>query len=107
MSVQFKKGVLEMCVLTLLSKEDLYSYEIVKKLEKYIQTADGSLYPLLRRLTTDGYLTTYLVESNEGPARKYFRATEEGKLKSKQLVEEWSSFSESVNDFLEEVYRNE
>lgn len=107
MSVQFKKGVLEMCVLALLAKSDFYSYEIVKILEKYIQTADGSLYPLLRRLTKEGYLTTYLVESNEGPARKYFKATNEGKVRAKELTEEWSAFSKNVNDFLKEVESNE
>lgn len=107
MSVQFKKGVLEMCVLALLSKDDFYSYEIVKNLDKYIKTADGSLYPLLRRLTTEGYLTTYLVESSEGPARKYFRVTDVGKNKAKELLTEWTGFSKNVNDFLREVCENE
>ncbi|MGG7165698.1 PadR family transcriptional regulator [Clostridium ihumii] len=103
MSVQFKKGVLEMCVLTLLSQKDLYSYELSKSLDKYIQTADGTLYPLLRRLTADGYLTTYLVESSEGPARKYFRVTEEGKKKGKALREEWIDFCSKIDLFLEET----
>ena len=106
MSIQFKKGVLEMCVLMLLCKEDLYSYELVKSLDKYIKTADGTLYPLLRRLTSDGYLTTYLVESSEGPARKYFRLTEEGKIRAKSLKDEWLDFCSKINLFIEEIDKN-
>lgn len=103
MSIQFKKGVLEMCVLMLLTKKDLYNYELVQSLDKYIKTADGTLYPLLRRLTNDGYLTTYLVESSEGPARKYFRLTEEGNKKAIELKNEWTEFSDKINLFINET----
>lgn len=105
MNVQFKKGVLELCVLVLISKEDQYGYELVQNISQRIDIAEGTIYPLLRRLTKEGYFTTYLAESSEGPSRKYYSITEKGKQYMEQLVEEWKSFSKSVNEFIEEALR--
>src|SRR5690625_7671130 len=66
MNIQFKKGVLEICVLALLDKQDRYGYELVQKISNQISISEGSVYPLLRRLTKEGYFTTYLQESTEG-----------------------------------------
>ena len=71
MNTQFRKGVLEICVLTLISKKDMYGYEIVQNISKVIEVNEGKIYPILRRLTKEGYFETYILESNEGPARKY------------------------------------
>lgn len=76
MNVQFKKGVLELCVLVLLDKQDRYGYELVQKISDQIEISEGSVYPLLRRLTKEEYFTTYLQESTEGPPRKYYTLTE-------------------------------
>lgn len=103
MNVQFKKGVLELCVLVLISKEDQYGYELVQSISQRIDIAEGTIYPLLRRLTKEGYFTTYLEESTEGPSRKYYSITEKGKKYMEQLVEEWTAFSKSVNDLIEEA----
>ncbi|NDI35994.1 PadR family transcriptional regulator [Chengkuizengella sediminis] len=103
MNVQFKKGVLELCVLVLISKKDQYGYELAQNISRKIEVADGTLYPLLRRLTKEEYLSTYLAESSEGPARKYYALTEHGKTYMNLLVEEWHQFSNAVNDFIEEV----
>lgn len=103
MNVQFKKGVLELCVLVLISKNDQYGYELVQNISQRIDIAEGTIYPLLRRLTKDGYFTTYLAESSEGPSRKYYSITEKGKKYMDELVEEWKAFSESVNDLIEEA----
>src|SRR5699024_3885055 len=65
-NIQFKKGVLEICVLALLDKQDRYGYELVQKISDQISISEGSVYPLLRRLTKEGYFTTYLQESSEG-----------------------------------------
>jgi len=105
MNVQFKKGVLELCVLVLISKEDQYGYELVQNISQRIDIAEGTIYPLLRRLTKEGYFTTYLAESSEGPSRKYYSITEKGKQYMEQLVEEWKSFSKSVNELIEEALR--
>ena len=103
MNVQFKKGGLELCVLVLISKEDQYGYELVQNISQRIDIAEGTIYPLLRRLTKDGYFTTYLAESSEGPSRKYYSITEKGKQYMEDLVEQWKSFSKSVNELIEEA----
>ncbi|MFV5772620.1 PadR family transcriptional regulator, partial [Pediococcus acidilactici] len=64
LNVQFKKGVLDLCVLVLLDKQDRYGYELVQKISEQIDISEGSIYPLLRRLTKEGYSTTYLKESS-------------------------------------------
>jgi PadR family transcriptional regulator, regulatory protein PadR len=102
MNVQFKKGVLELCVLVLISKKDQYGYELAQNISKRIAVAEGTLYPLLRRLTKEDYFTTYLVESTEGPSRKYYTLTEKGREYMLELVEEWKQFSRGVNDLIGE-----
>lgn len=102
MNVQFKKGVLELCVLVLTMNRDRYGYELVNAISEEFEIAEGTMYPLLRRLTKEGYFSTYLVESNEGPPRKYYRLTELGKSYSRELIEEWKQFEQSVNRFIGE-----
>ncbi|MBZ5753132.1 PadR family transcriptional regulator [Metabacillus rhizolycopersici] len=102
MNVQFKKGVLELCVLVLISKKDQYGYELAQNISKRIDVAEGTLYPLLRRLTKEDYFTTYLVESTEGPSRKYYKLTERGREYMLELVEEWKQFSCGVNELIGE-----
>jgi PadR family transcriptional regulator, regulatory protein PadR len=102
LNVQFKKGVLELCVLILISKKDQYGYELAQNISSKIEVAEGTLYPLLRRLTKEEYLTTYLAESTEGPPRKYYSITEKGRDYMNLLVEEWQQFSFAVNLFIEE-----
>ena len=63
MVTQFKKGVLELCVLSLISKKDCYGYEIVEVISRAIEVSEGTIYPLLRRLITEKYCTTYLKEN--------------------------------------------
>lgn len=106
MNVQFKKGVLELCVLILISKRDQYGYELAQNISAKIEVAEGTLYPLLRRLTKEDYLTTYLAESKEGPPRKYYSLTDKGRGYMNLLVDEWSQFSFAVNEFIEEGMKN-
>jgi len=101
-NVQFKKGVLELCVLVLLDKQDHYGYELVKKISDQIAISEGSVYPLLRRLTKDGYFTTYLRESTEGPPRKYYQLTDVGRTYMHDLLQEWQDFSKAVNQLIKE-----
>lgn len=100
MNIQLKKGVLELCVLSVLSKKDYYGYELVSEISKDISISDGTIYPILRRLTTEGYFTTYLQESQEGPPRKYYKLTELGYNKKTSLEKEWVSFEKSVNKII-------
>ena len=101
MDTQFKKGVLELIVLSTLLNKDMYGYELVLKVSQVVDVNEGTIYPLLKRLTNDKYFETYLVESNEGPPRKYYRITDFGKTREKELRKAWKSFAASVNKFLE------
>jgi len=101
-NVQFKKGVLELCVLALLDKKDCYGYELVQAISHQIEISEGSVYPLLRRLTKEEYFTTYLQESTEGPSRKYYQLTEKGKKYLQDLLVEWNEFTNGVNELIKE-----
>ncbi|MFP4017600.1 MAG: PadR family transcriptional regulator, partial [Halanaerobiales bacterium] len=100
MNIQFKKGVLELCVLVMLEKKDCYGYELVEEISKYINISEGTIYPLLRRLQKEAYLESYLRESNEGPPRKYYRITDLGKEIKDRLVSEWTEFVNGVNSII-------
>lgn len=102
MNIQFKKGVLELCVLSVLSKKNCYGYELVEQISEHIDISEGTIYPLLRRLKEEGYFTTYLVESKEGPPRKYYRITEEGLKVKLELEAEWKHFIKGVNNIIGE-----
>lgn len=101
MNTQFKKGVLELCVLALLSKKEHYGYEIVSHVSETIEVSEGTIYPLLRRLRNDGYVTTRLVESTQGPSRKYYTLTLQGQAYTETMINEWLSFTGHVNEILE------
>ena len=107
MNIQFKKGVLELCVLSMLFKKDCYGYELVNEISKNIMISEGTIYPLLKRLKDEGYFTTYLEESKEGPPRKYYKLTELGAQTKRELEKEWTSFVQGVNKIVEEANRNE
>ena len=69
MNTQFRKGVLEICVLALISKKDMYGYEIVHNISKVIDVNEGTIYPILRRLTKDLYFETYILEFIQSDGR--------------------------------------
>ena len=103
--VQLKKGVLELCVLALLSRGDSYAYEIASRLAEGIDMGEGTIYPLMRRLQSDGLVDTYLVESPSGPPRKYYRLTQAGRASFTAQKTEWNAFSKAVEAILEEQAR--
>lgn len=100
MNIQFKKGVLELCVLSLLSERDRYGYDISEFLSKHIDMSDGTVYPILRKLKSDGLVTTYLVEESGGPPRKYHTLTELGKKEYAYNMNEWFNFTQKVEKIL-------
>lgn len=101
MNAQFKKGALEICVLSQLLHSDKYGYELTDSISKEMDIAGGTLYPILKKLKEDNYVTTYLVESENGPARKYYRLTENGLAYQKQLLQEWEEFTQAVKRLIE------
>lgn len=102
MNAQYKKGVLELCVLSLLKKRDRYGYEISEYLAGHIPISDGTVYPILRKLRTDGLLTTYLQEESGGPPRKYYKLTALGHETYEADRAEYLTFAQTVQNLLEE-----
>ena len=102
MNTQYKKGVLELCVLALLRQRDCYGYEISEILSRRVDIADGTVYPILRKLKADGLLTTYMQEESGGPPRKYYKLTELGRETYQNDRTEYLNFAQSVRTLLED-----
>lgn len=98
MNIQFKKGALELCVLSMLTSKNRYGYELADQLSASIQISDGTVYPILRKLAVDGYVTTYLQESSGGPPRKYYALTPLGQATQSKLLTEWQEFIQHVEE---------
>lgn len=107
MNPQLKKGALELCVLSLLIHSDKYGYELTETISKEMTIATGTLYLILKRLKDEAYVETYLVESGEGPARKYYHLTPKGHDYQQALKEEWNSFIVCVNSIIERGEQND
>ena len=97
-----KNGGLKLCVLSLLRKQDRYGYEVSDYLSKHIDIADGTVYPLLRKLKADGLVTTYLQEESGGPPRKYYKLTQLGEDIYNMDRAEYLRFAETVRELLKE-----
>lgn len=104
MNAQFKKGVLEMCVLMLLKKHDTYGYELAEKISKTVEIAQGTVYPLLRKLKADGYCDTYLSDASGGPPRKYYTLTKKGLEAQIELKNEWVKFTGQISELMEDEH---
>lgn len=98
--VQFKKGVLELCVLALLARADSYGYDIASRLSDAIDMGEGTIYPLMRRMQKDGLVSTYFVESSSGPPRKYYTLTPNGRLSLQAQHTAWVNFTQAVSSLL-------
>lgn len=96
MNAQFKKGALELCVLSQLKNADRYGYQLTDAISKEMAIAPGTLYLVLKRLKEEEQVETYLVESDEGPARKYYHLMEAGRIHQTQLEKEWNEFVAAV-----------
>ena len=99
--IQLKKGVLALCVLALLERGDSYAYEIASRMAEAVEMGEGTVYPLMRRMQSDGLVETYMVESASGPSRKYYRLTDAGRTSLASQKTEWDAFVRAVNGILE------
>lgn len=100
MNSQLKRGTLELCVLSLLCDSDCYGYELVNRISECMQISEGTIYPLMKRLKDSGLIDSYIVESQEGPPRKYYRITDSGRTEKGTLLAEWFEFVDSINALL-------
>ncbi|QZE13878.1 PadR family transcriptional regulator [Halosquirtibacter laminarini] len=96
---QMRKGILEYCVLLLLSKRPLYASELIQELKNAkLIIVEGTLYPLLTRLKNAGLLDYQWQESQQGPPRKYYTLTDSGNIFLQGLEESWTELSNTVNN---------
>ncbi|SRR5690606_22793006 len=96
MNAQFKKGIVEICILKVISEEEMYGFEIIERLSKRLDINENTIYPILRRLTEQGLFTTYTKESQLGAPRKYYKITTEGVEALKIYQQEWTEFLNNV-----------
>ena len=95
---QMRKGILEYCILSVLSKNSCYASDIIKELkEAQVIVVEGTLYPLLTRQKNAGLLSYRWEESQQGPPRKYYELTPEGQTYLTDLDKSWDELVESVN----------
>jgi PadR family transcriptional regulator PadR len=95
---QMRKGILEYCILSILSRSSCYASDIIKELkDAKVIVVEGTLYPLLTRQKNAGLLSYRWEESPQGPPRKYYELTKEGKEYLTDLDESWNELVESVN----------
>jgi len=101
-ATQLLHGVLDMCLMSIIDEEASYGYEMVNKLRRrgLNLASEGSIYPLLSRLQKQGMIESYLVQSSEGPARKYYRMSGPGRIALEQWRHDWSQFRDSVDEVL-------
>lgn len=98
MDAQQKKGLLEICVLSAIEREESYGYKIISDLAPYVAVSESTLYPILRRLEGSGAVKSRSVEHN-GRLRRYFSITKIGKEKLKEFVDMMSEF-EKIKEFI-------
>jgi PadR family transcriptional regulator, regulatory protein PadR len=99
---QMRKGALEYCVLALLRDGERYGFELVRELSAAeLVTSEGTIYPLLARLRADGSVETSWRESSQGPPRRYYTLTAEGKASLDNFTTEWRRFCGAVEGILE------
>ncbi len=103
-STQLLKGVLDTAVLAVLRKGRTYGYDLVRQLREagLVEVGDASVYGTLRRLFTGGYLTSEIVPSEEGPARKYYGLNAAGSDMLERSAKSWNDFSLVMSGLLEE-----
>ncbi|HDP54345.1 MAG TPA: PadR family transcriptional regulator [Bacteroidetes bacterium] len=95
---QMRKGVLELCILSILSRADAYTTDLINKLkEAQMIVVEGTLYPLLTRQKNAGLLSYRWEESPQGPPRKYYTLTPKGREYLNELESGWETLIESVN----------
>ncbi len=98
---QMRKGVLELCILSIISEKESYASDIIERLKNSkLIIVEGTLYPLLTRLKNEGFLNYHWEESKSGPPRKYYKLTTIGETFLKELDFSWNDLVNAVNDII-------
>lgn len=97
MDAQMKKGVLELCLLHLISTRETYGYELLSEMRKaFPDVSESTVYAVLRRIQADNLATTFSGEASGGPARRYLKITESGTIRLKAIKKDWRVLLSSV-----------
>ena len=102
---QIKRGTLEFCILLMISHRDYYGYEIISELDKWsiLAAKESTIYPLLRRLLKEEYLSSFWQETTEGlPPRKYYSITDKGKEYLAAMTAEWNNLLTAITQIKDE-----
>lgn len=99
MSFQLGSSLLDACVLAVLSREDTYGYLLTQNVKQIMSISESTLYPVLRRLQKNGYLTTY-DKAYQGRNRRYYKITDNGKLQLQQYLKDWAIYKDNVDKVL-------
>ena len=105
LDVQLKRGLIEVCVLKVLTRGDSYGYQLIKDISPYIELSESTLYPILKRLEAANLLSVYSVEHNSR-LRKYYKLTAGGHAKIQAFVMEWQEVM-TVYEFIAEDASND
>ncbi len=96
MNTQFKKGILDLCILKVIHDQEMYGFEIIEKLSKLLDVNENTIYPILRRLTEQDLFEIYTKESLYGAPRKYYKITSKGIKQLEIYSTEWHQFIDNV-----------
>jgi PadR family transcriptional regulator PadR len=100
-NTQIRKGLIEFCVLQIISRGKVYTTDIIEELHKSkIIVVEGTLYPLLNRLKSSNYVEYSWQETSQGPPRKYYTLTKEGSDHLKDLNVSWVELDKAVNKII-------
>ncbi|MCT4387301.1 PadR family transcriptional regulator [Leuconostoc pseudomesenteroides] len=101
MAIQMSSELLDGCVLAILDKEDYYGYALTQRIQGTISVSESTLYPVLRRLKNNQYVTTY-DQPYQGRNRRYYQITAQGRDKLVSIRQDWLIFQANVNTLLKE-----
>ena len=99
MAFQITASLLDACVLSMLSRNDTYGYEITQNLRESLQVSESTLYPVLRRLQSSEFLRTYDLP-HQGRNRRYYAITESGRIQLGEFQKDWKTLRDRIDDFL-------
>jgi PadR family transcriptional regulator PadR len=102
---QFRKGLIELCILAVLREEEAYGYQIVEQLSRIagLEVTESTVYPVLARLARDRCVTIRTAASPSGPPRRYYRLSEAGRRRLEEMMRHWQALQHSINQLTQGV----
>ncbi len=107
MNKDFRMGILEMVILLISSKGDIYGYDITQHVFNLLSINEGISYPLIKKLTNDGFLESYYENLNNLDSKKYYHLTENGIIKLQKYITDYQEITNRINDLMKGNESNE